>query len=136
MPLRGRHQASKMPEIDMIPMLGVMLVVLAFFVFVTMTLRSQQGTNLTLPSAKTGAAEVEAAEPLVVALNLQNQISVDGKVVTPEELSTPLVTYLNKNPKGTIVLKADRQLSYKKVLPLLETLKAIGGDRVSLAIAN
>lgn len=136
MPLRSRRSTNRMPEIDMIPMLGVMLVVLAFFVLVTTTLNSQQTANLILPTAQTGTGAVKAAQPLIVTLDQQEQITLANKPIPLEKLSPLLVAYLEANPKGAIVLKADRQLPYKKVLPLLETLKAIGGDRVSLAIST
>jgi len=136
MPLRSRRTAARMPEIDMIPMLGVMLVVLAFFVLITTTLNSQQTPNLSLPTAQTGIGTVAAAQPLIVTLNQQESLTLADKPVTLAELSAALLAFFEANPKGTVVLKADRQLPYQKVLPILETLKAIGGDRVSLAISS
>jgi biopolymer transport protein ExbD len=38
-------------------------------------------------------------------------------------------------PKGAVLLKADRQVSYEQLARLLTKMQAVGGDLVSLAIA-
>jgi biopolymer transport protein ExbD len=123
-----------MPEVNMIPMMGVMLVVLAFFVYVSMTLRSQQSVSVALPVGGAGSAEVESTDPLVVGLNKQGQLLVDGKVAGDKQLADRIIVYLKDDPRGTIVLKADREVEYRKVLQMLRVMQEIGGDRVSLAI--
>jgi biopolymer transport protein ExbD len=123
-----------MPEVNMIPMMGVMLVVLAFFVYVSMTLRSQQSVNVSLPVGGAGAAEVESTDPLVVGLNKQGQLLVDGKIAGDKQLADRIIAYLKDDPRGTVILKADREVEYRKVLQMLRVMQEIGGDRVSLAI--
>jgi len=43
-------------------------------------------------------------------------------------------TYFAQNPNGKLVLQADRELAYSEVSGLLTDLRAIGGNRVSLAV--
>jgi biopolymer transport protein ExbD len=49
-------------------------------------------------------------------------------------LGKEIVDYLTKNPKGAVVLKADKSLSYDKVVKAIAVLRDVGGDKVSLAI--
>jgi biopolymer transport protein ExbD len=125
-----------MPEVNMIPMMGVMLVVLAFFVFVSMTLTSQQGFDVELPTAAVGGKEMEAPNPFIVGMNQQGQILLEGQTITPAQLEDKVVTYFEKNPQGTVLLKANRELGYDKVIAVLQTIRDIGGDRVSLAVES
>jgi biopolymer transport protein ExbD len=125
-----------MPEVNMIPMMGVMLVVLAFFVFVSMTLTSQQGFDVELPTAAVGGKKMEAPDPFIVGMNQQGQILLEGQTVTPAQLEDKVVTYFEKNPQGTVLLKANRELAYDKVVAVLQTIRDIGGDRVSLAVES
>lgn len=123
-----------MPEVNMIPMMGVMLVVLAFFIFVSMTLRTQEGANVPLPALAEGGTPIKSSRPFIVALNEQGQILVDGQPLTETQLADRMVTYLNENPEGTILLKANRDLPYEKVVALLQTMRDVGGPSVSLAV--
>ncbi|MFQ3627497.1 MAG: biopolymer transporter ExbD [Cyanobacteriota bacterium] len=42
--------------------------------------------------------------------------------------------YLRSNPKGFVILQADRRLPYAQVVQTLAEMKQVGGDRVSLSI--
>jgi biopolymer transport protein ExbD len=50
------------------------------------------------------------------------------------ELERLMMRYLDESPDGQVVFQAHEQLPYSDVLTTLEALKAVGGDRVSLAI--
>lgn len=127
---------SEMPELNLVPMMDVLMTILTFFIIVSMTLTSQQSVDVTLPSANTGVSEQNTPDPLVVGLNQQGQISLGTQSVTTEQLAQQMVAYLRSNPQGVVILKADSELAYQKVVKLLGTMRDIGGDRVSLAINN
>ncbi|NJP10267.1 MAG: biopolymer transporter ExbD [Leptolyngbyaceae cyanobacterium RU_5_1] len=137
MGLKAQRRVSQMPPLNLIPLMDIMLVVLTFFIVISMTFTNQQFFGVTLPSAETGE-EINVPEPLSVGLkreNQQRQILIEGKPVSETELIEQITVYLSANPKGTILLKADRQISYKQVVQVLKTMESVGGDRVSLAIS-
>ncbi|MBW4694798.1 MAG: biopolymer transporter ExbD [Lyngbya sp. HA4199-MV5] len=123
-----------MPEPNLVPMMDVILTVLTFFIIVSMTLTSFQAVDVPLPSTDKGISKEKPIEPIIVAMNRQGQVLMNNAPVTDTQLAQLIVTYLQKNPKGTVVLKADKQVTYEKVVQVLGTLRDIGGDRVSLAI--
>jgi biopolymer transport protein ExbD len=129
-----RQQNSAMPEINLIPMMDVMMTILTFFIIVSMTLTGQQSVTVTLPSAKPDKTENKDPEPLVVGLNPQGQILMEDKPVTEFQLSQQVQDYLSKNPRGAVMLKADKKVAYEQVAKLLSTMRDVGGERVSLAI--
>ena len=131
---RRQRNGSQMPELNLVPMMDVILTILTFFIIISMTLTSQQVVDVTLPSADAGAEATDSPDPLVVGLNQQRQIVLDGQPATEAQLAQRMQTYLTQNRDGAIVLKADKGLSYQEVVQLLGRMRDVGGDRVSLAI--
>lgn len=131
---KARQRSSSMPEINLVPMMDVIMTILTFFIILSMTLTDFQSVDISLPNSQSGASQEEPPDPLVVGLNQQGQILLDGTPTDRDRLSQQISTYLQQNPKGTVVLKADKDLAYQRVMQVLGTLKELGGERVSLAI--
>lgn len=134
MRLKSQQKKSEMPEVNLVPMMDVLMTILTFFIIVAMTLTTQQTVNVTLPSTSAGAVETKDPDPLIVGLNLQNEILLEDKPVASSELGQKIQSYLAQNPKGVVMLKADSKIPYEQVVKLLGTMRDMGGDRVSLAI--
>lgn len=132
MRFKAQQQNSQLPEIELTPMLNVMMGILAFFVMITMMLTVEQGVDINLPSNTN--PEQTAPSPLIVTLNAQNQILLNNQPIAPNELSAQIEVFLSKTNDGFVVLKADPELPYEQVVQLLSAMKDVGGDRVSLAI--
>ena len=137
MRFKNQRTGPSMPAIDLIPMLNVMMAVLAFFVMISTTLTSEQGVDIQLPSSQ-GDSETQQEPPdsLIVQLNPQGQIVVREQTVTPEQLASQIKAYLQQNEQGIVQLVADPKVPYEQVVQLLGEMKALGGDRVSLAIES
>lgn len=135
MGLRNRRRGvSHMPEPNLVPMMDVILTVLMFFIIMSMAPKSKAIKDLALPSADRGKVEEAMPDPLVIAMNQQGQMLVDNTTLGEAQIGQKVVDYLNKNPKGAVLLKADKRLAYEKVAKLLGVLREVGGDRVSLAL--
>lgn len=134
MRFKSQQKKSEMPEVNLVPMMDVLMTILTFFIIIAMTLTTQQTVNVTLPSASAGAAELKEPDPLIIGLNLQGEILLDDKTVSQAELSQRMQSYLVQNPKGAVILKAADKIPYEQVVKLLGTMRDVGGDRVSLAI--
>lgn len=137
MRFKNQRTGPSMPAIDLIPMLNVMMAVLAFFVMISTTLTSEQGVDIQLPSSQSDS-EIQQKQPdsLIVQLNPQGQIVVREQTVTPEQLTSQIKAYLQQNEQGIVQLVADPKVPYEQVVQLLGEMKALGGDRVSLAIES
>ena len=137
MPLKSRFRAStsQMPEINLVPMMDVLMTILTFFIIISMTLTAQQqSVNIDLPSTNAGANTVKTPDPLVVGLTNQGTLEVANNPVTDAQLSQQMQAYLQTNPNGAVVLQADKKLPYEQVVQVLGKMRDVGGDRVSLAI--
>lgn len=137
MRFKHRQTRSQLPEVNLVPMMDVLMTVLTFFIIISMTLRGQQLANVKLPQTDgTGGANVEeTAEKiiLVVGLSADKEILIDGQPITAAQLTPKIQDFLLENPEGTVLLKADRGLTFSDVTSLLKTMRDVGGNRVSLA---
>lgn len=129
-----QRSGSRLPEVNLIPMMNVMMAILAFFVMIAMTLSAQQAVDIQLPSNENDPSQQDTPDPLVVRLNAQGQIVVNSQPIAAEQLFQQMQVYLSRNLKGNVLLQADQDLPYEKVVQLLGEMRDIGGDRVSLAL--
>lgn len=137
MRFRTQRTQSSIPSIQLIPMLNVIMGVLAFFVMTSMMLTTQEGVNVQLPNNEnTPTQPQENPAPLIVQLKSQGQLVISNQSVSQEQLFEQMQTYLSQNPQGAVFLQADSQLPYEQVIQLLAQMRAVGGDRVSLAIES
>lgn len=136
--LKNRDRASQMPDVNLVPMMDVIMTILTFFIVVSMTLTQQQNAlNVTLPSTEPAdTSATPTPDPLIVGLNKQGQIAVKDRQVTEPELAEQIQTYLTQNPQGAVLLKADRTVSYEQLASLLSVMQKVGGEKVSLAIES
>lgn len=138
---KDRQQVSQAPEVNLVPMMDVLMSVLTFFILMAMTLTGQGIPNVMLPLVQDGTGQggegsntKQEVKRLVVGLNANDEIIINGEVVEKTNLSEKVVPFLEENPEGIITLNADKSLDYQKVDSILQSLQEIGGTRVSLAL--
>ncbi|MBD1913822.1 MULTISPECIES: biopolymer transporter ExbD [unclassified Leptolyngbya] len=134
MGFRKRRRAT-MPELNLVPMMDVLMTVLTFFIIVSMTLSLDQGVEVTLPSNQPQPA-VEEPPPsvLIVEMDSEGQFSMEGETLEKAQLLGRLRFFLQQDEKAQVVFQANPSLPYEQVLQTLTELKQVGGDRISLAI--
>ncbi|HIK15303.1 MAG TPA: biopolymer transporter ExbD [Leptolyngbyaceae cyanobacterium M33_DOE_097] len=136
---RDRAEHGKIPEINLIPMLNVMMGILAFFVMIAASLSFEKGVDISLTGGDDPAQQATnevLPDPLIVDLKPPDQILVNGKAANRDQVLADIKTYLQANPKGAALLRADRAIEYETVINLLGDMQVVGGDRVSLALED
>jgi biopolymer transport protein ExbD len=134
MRFKRKHRSGSLPEVNLVPMLDVLMTVLTFFIIVSMTLATQQGVQVQLPSNQPTTPAEPQPEPLIVQMQAENQLLLNNQPIAKAELLPNIQAYLERTPQGAIVLQADQKLPYEQVIQILGEMKDVGGDRVSLAI--
>lgn len=132
------QHSSKPPQVDLIPMLNVMMGILAFFVMITMTLGSEQLIEVQLPAEPQPEAAPPAlpADPFIVELVGDNEVQLNGQPIDMDSLKGQMEEYLGRNPDHVVFLLPNQDLPYEQVMQFLGGMRAVGGDRVSLAIED
>ena len=140
MRFKSQESDHTLPNIDLIPMLNVMMAVLAFFVLISMTLASApEGLEIQLPSDEKLEPEKELQDKesqfLLITLKNNQEILIDETPLEdPETLPLKVKNYLEKDSERTVGLTAEAEVSYEVVMQTLFVLREVGGDRITLAI--
>jgi biopolymer transport protein ExbD len=131
-----QHQ-NRMPEVNLVPMMDVIMTILTFFIIISMSLNDFQSIEIRLPS-KGGASsnsdtKSTGKDALIIAINPKRELFINQKPTTREQLIPQSRAYLQANPAGKVIIVADKTVPYEAVLQTLTTLRDLGGDRVSLS---
>jgi biopolymer transport protein ExbD len=116
-------------EINVTPMVDVMLVLLIIFM-VTAPLLTV-GVPLELP--KTSAAELlQPKEPVVLSLDRDGAAFIGDERVEPAELKARLARLATADPDRVIYVRGDRTISYARLMETLGLVSTAGFTKVSL----
>ena len=129
---RGRARRAPMSEINVTPLVDVMLVLLIIFMITAPLLVA--GVPVDLPESRAGALDQQAT-PVQIALDRNGGIFIDDVAVTNAQLSDRLAAIAAEPapPEGRrIYLRADRNLDYGRVMRVMGELNRAGLNRVAL----
>ena len=129
---RGRARRAPMSEINVTPLVDVMLVLLIIFMITAPLLVA--GVPVDLPESRAGALDQQAT-PVQIALDKNGGIFIDDVAVTSAQLSDRLAAIAAEPapPEGRrIYLRADRSLDYGRVMRVMGELNRAGLNRVAL----
>ncbi len=117
-------------DINLTPMLDVVFIMLIFFI-VTATFIKQPGTEVLRPQAET--ARQKPTVSVLVAINSVGEIWIDKKSVDVAAVG-PMIERLHaENPKGGLVVQADRKAKYQKVKAVLDAARRVGLTEVAIS---
>ena len=121
------ESSQPVSEINMTPLVDVMLVLLIIFI-VTAPLLTHN-IKLNLPKAQVGASSIQ--HPIKISLAHDGQIYLDGKMVAKGELESELLRQVSKGEQPTVELRADGDLAYQHVVRLMALVQNTGISKVS-----
>ena len=116
----GMHTASVEPEINLIPFIDVLLVVLIFLMISTTFTRYQE-LAITLPTAN-GAASQSEVKQIHIAVSRDGRFAINGKVTDRNQLSVGL-NALNKDSAIQVNIDADAKAPHQAVMSALEAAR-------------
>jgi len=120
---------DEMAEINVTPMVDVMLVLLIIFIITAPML--VQGLNVNLPKQNAPSIAAESDEPLVLTLSADRIIYLDDEPIHIELLTDRLGAALAGQPRP-VFIKADEELSYGFVIKVLAILDKVGVEQVGM----
>lgn len=130
--MKFKKNSTPEPDINLIPFIDVLLVVLIFLMLTT-TWSKFNEMNLSLPSAHSTQTS-DAPQTWVVSVNAQGQYAVNGirlEEQTPQALSMAL-SQVNA-ADGALLIKADASASHQSVINVMEAARLHGLNRIAFA---
>jgi len=133
MAIAVRNEGAKVnSNINVTPMVDVMLVLLIIFMVITPML--QKGTIVEM--AKTNnpipLPEADKEDALIVAVQRDGKIFFDSALVSPEELTQKVKERVSSRTDKTVYVRADARAHYKAVVDVVDDVRSAGVDQLGL----
>jgi biopolymer transport protein ExbD len=132
--MRFRSQAHEEPEINLVPLIDVLLVIIIFLMLAT-TFAKFSELQLTLPSAD-GATAMERPREINVAVSSDGRYAID-RVAVPIKDVNVLAEELRKTAAGrqdpVLIINADAAASHQSVVNVMEAARLAGLAKLAFA---
>ena len=125
----GEDRYQPLAEINVTPMVDVMLVLLVIFM-VTAPLLTV-GVPLDLPKTR-AAALTEPKPPVILSLNRSGELYIGDEQVEPDDLERRLTGLAAEDPSRIVYVRGDQTISYAQLMDALGVVNRAGFAKVSL----
>ncbi len=125
-----RRKRPLMGEINVVPYIDVMLVLLVIFMITAPLLT--QGVKVELPQASAKPVDMDEQEPLVVTVDRRGRYFLEDKEMGREALVKRVSAVLRAQPQTPVLIRGDRQVAYQNVVEAMVLLQAAGALSVGL----
>ncbi len=117
-------------SVDITPMLDVVFIMLIFFI-VTATFIKEAGIDVDKPEAATAVVQEKAS--ILVAIDAQDQVWINRRQVDIRSVRSIIERLHAENPKGTVVIQADRESRNDTLVRVMDASRRAGVYDIALA---
>ncbi len=129
-----RIKHRPMSEINVVPYIDVMLVLLIIFMVTAPML--MQGVKVDLPEAAADPVENQDSEPVIVSVDAKGQLFLnlgqEDQVLSMATVKDRVAAVLRRSPKKPVLVWGDRSVPYGDVVALMVALQDAGAPSVGL----
>ncbi|WP_297193517.1 ExbD/TolR family protein [uncultured Campylobacter sp.] len=119
------------PELNITPLVDIMLVLLAILMVTAPSIVYDEKVNL--PSGSQKSSSVATLKSLLITVNEKRQVFFDGKIFPLSSFPDNLALLKTKfNTDEPVFIRADKNLKYDDVMFVLKTVKNLGFTKVAL----
>lgn len=118
-------------EINLTPMLDVVFIMLIFFI-VTASFIKEAGFDVNRPDAPVTESKPEDANILVM-IRPNDEIWIERRIIDPRALRANIQRMHAENPKGSVVIQADKKSTNKMLVTVMDAARLAGVYNVSIA---
>ncbi|NSL56336.1 biopolymer transporter ExbD [Uliginosibacterium sp. IMCC34675] len=114
-------------------MIDVMMFLLIFFVLISLNVIPAFGLKTTLPDSKTASRATVDEAPIVVSLQADGSVALDGQLLASEQLGGAAKAAHQKDPKKRFIVSADQTVQWKGVVAAMDALREQGIESITFA---
>lgn len=120
-----------MSEINVVPLVDVILVVLIIFM-VTAPMIMKPSINVNLPKAASG--EATTPSKLNITIGTDGKLNLDGQAVDDAQVQAKAQEEAAKNPDIQAIISADKDVPHGRVVSVLDIVKGAGVKKFAISI--
>ena len=132
---KTRNKHRPMAEINVVPYIDVMLVLLIIFMVTAPML--MQGVKVDLPEANADPVDNQDSEPVIVSLKSSGELflnlgSGEDQSLSLATIKQRVAVIMRRNPNKPVLVWGDRAVAYGEVVTLMTALQEAGAPSVGL----
>lgn len=121
------------PQINIVPMIDVIFVVLTFFILSSLFLTRAEGLPVNLPSAATSENQLQQ-HTLTLTITSNGDLQLGNEAATLESLTEQIQARQIGDRPLLMIIRADNEVAHGQVVAVMDRLRTI--DNVEIAIAT
>ena len=130
MRIRDRRAFTK-PEVMIIPMIDIMFFLLVFFMLSTLYMVDLKTITVNMP--KVQHAESQTNVNYLVTMKADGSLYLENNLIDENSLIMGAKEQYQENNNFAVVIRADENVDYGKIMALLDKFKAVGITKFGLA---
>ena len=133
MAMAVRDEGSKVnSNINVTPMVDVMLVLLIIFMVITPMVQNKVNVNLAKTTDADQMPDAEKEDAVVVAITRDNHVYLGANQIDVDSLGGKVADMLQNKTNKLIYLRADARSQYGKVEDAIDSVRTAGVDQIGL----
>ena len=128
---RGKrhYDLEVVSDINVTSLVDVMMTLLIIFIIVAPMI--EQGIDVNLPTAE--PRRIDVTDVLTIAVSENERVYLENQRVTLDELRDRLTSIRAARDDVAVLIKADTDITYGKVIEVLDTVRGVGISRLAMA---
>ncbi len=125
---------SEEPDVNLTPMIDVVFLLLLFFMVSTSFIR-ESSLKVDLPQA-TGEPLAEQEAPVDIVINADGEIRINDlpvQINNADDMRRALKTAVGENTDPHIIISADAEAAYQRIVTTMDAAQSLGFSRLTLA---
>ncbi len=133
MALVARDEGSKVnSNINVTPMVDVMLVLLIIFMVITPMVQNKVNVNLVAAADATPMPDADHEDQAIVAVTRDGRVYLGANQVSVDDLGNKVGDILQNKPAKIVYLRADARASYGTVMNAIDGVRTAGVDQLGI----
>ena len=131
----GGGGPGKKARIEIIPLIDIIFFLLVTFVMVSLSMTKNQGVQVALPTASTGASlgdQSQLDKAVTLSVNDKGDVFFNKEKITIAQLPLKLQTYKSTARDPKIIINSDAWADFKHVVGVLDEVRKIGINKVGI----
>ncbi|MDN5923723.1 MAG: biopolymer transporter ExbD [Xanthomonadales bacterium] len=124
MAMSSTDAGGPMSEINVTPMVDVLLVLLIIFMIMAPLLQHQ--VKVDLPNAPLSKAPPKLQQPLDLAIRADGLLFLNDAEISPQELKARLAVAAQSTPQPQVQIRADKNVEYRNIWDVMSAAKSVG----------
>jgi biopolymer transport protein ExbD len=129
-----RNGRKKKTEINVVPLIDVLCFLIVFFMLFSTLKSNQTGMDINLPKAETVTATKDSQ--VVVSIDRDGRLSFEGRDMSKQAMQDEVRRSIADNPDTLVIIKADREVLYDKVIEAMDIVRKVGAYKLALAASR